>query len=222
MGSETALSDTQEQILDAAMSCIVRDGIDGASMRNVAREADVSLGLLSYHFDDKRSLIVAAFQLATDRLLDTTLDAIEGIEEPDDRVRAFVRGAFHGEFLEPDYLALRLALWAISRTDIEIAAVEQGLYERYAETLTALIRAARPGLTRRKARHLTTDVIVTQNGLWLNWARHRDRADLERGLARLADLPRDRRGGGLQYSANRLGHFGTDSVSGNEHDVVSH
>lgn len=182
------LSDTQEQILDAAMSCIVRDGLDGASLRNVAREADVSLGLLSYHFDDKRSLIEAAFQLSTERLLDATLESLAGIDDPDDRVRAFVRGAFHGEFLESTYLALRIALWAIARTDPDLAAVEQRFYDRYADRLAELIGAARPNLSAAESDDRTTDVIVTQNGLWLNWARHQQVDDLERGLARCADI----------------------------------
>lgn len=178
------LTETQEQILDAAMWCIGRDGIDGASMRNVAREADVSLGLLSYHFDDKRSLIVAAFELSTDRLFEASVSSLVDIDGADDRVRAYIRGAFRGEFLDSHYLALRLALWAISRTDPEIATVERGLYERYADRMVDLITAARPEVSRREARDRATDVIVTQNGLWLNWARHGDRDDLERGLAR--------------------------------------
>jgi AcrR family transcriptional regulator len=181
---DVTLSDTQEQILDATMSCIVRDGIEGASLRNVAREADVSLGLLSYHFDDKRSLIEAAFRRATDRLFDATTESLSDVVEPDDAVMAYVRGAFTDEFLTSDYLALRLALWAIARTDDEIAAVERHLYERYALRLAELIRAARPTLDDPTARERATDVIVTQNGLWLNWARHHDRPDLERGLAR--------------------------------------
>jgi AcrR family transcriptional regulator len=182
------LTETQEQILDAAMSCIVRDGIDGTSLRNVAREADVSLGLLSYHFDDKRSLIEASFRLSTNRLYEASVSSLVGVDGADDRVRAFIRGAFHGEFLDPHYLALRLALWAIARTDPEIAAVERGLYERYADQMTDLIAAARPELTRGEARDRTTDVIVTQNGLWLNWARHSNRTDLERGLARCDEI----------------------------------
>ena len=186
-----ARSDSQEQILDATIACIVRDGIDGASMRNVAREADVSLGLLSYHFDDKRSLIEAAFQFATDRLLDATLESLGGVVGADQRVRAYVRGAFHGEFLEPDYLALRIALWAISRTDDEIAEVERSLYERYASKLTDLIREARPALSTTEAGERATDVIVTQNGLWLNWARHNNRDDLERGLGRCDSIALD-------------------------------
>lgn len=182
------LTATQEQILDAAMSCIGRDGIDGASMRNVAREADVSLGLLSYHFDDKRALIVAAFELSTLRLFNASVMSLVDVEGADERVRAYIRGAFSGEFLESQYLALRLALWAISRTDPEIETVERHLYERYAQQMTELIARARPDISRRDARNRTTDVIVTQNGLWLNWARHADHTDLERGLARCDDI----------------------------------
>ncbi|HSH11921.1 MAG TPA: TetR family transcriptional regulator C-terminal domain-containing protein [Ilumatobacter sp.] len=188
MSDETVLTETQEAILDATMSCIVRDGIDGASLRSVAREADVSLGLLSYHFDDKRSLIVAAFRLATDRLFDTSLESLDGIDDAEQRVRAFVRGAFHGKFLEPDYLALRLALWAISRTDPQIEAVEQRLYVRYATKMSTLIREARPGLGAEPARQRATDVIVIQNGLWLNWARHSNLVDLHRGLDRCDEI----------------------------------
>lgn len=178
------MTETQTQILDATMSCIVRDGIEGASLRNVAREADVSLGLLSYHFDDKRSLIEAAFGRATDRLYAATIASVADVDRPDDAVRAYIRGAFTDEFLTTDYLALRLALWAIARTDTEIAAVERHLYERYEIKLAELIRIARPSLDEPMSHERATDVIVTQNGLWLNWARHHDRNDLERGLAR--------------------------------------
>ncbi|NND76399.1 MAG: TetR family transcriptional regulator [Ilumatobacter sp.] len=177
------LSETQEQILDAAMSCIARDGIDGASMRNVAREADVSLGLLSYHFDDKRSMIEAAFQLATNRLLDTTNESLAGVDGADDRVRAYVRGAYHDDFLAPDFLALWIAVWAVARTDAEIAAVERSMVDPYAANLSTLIREARPRLSAREAADRATDVIVIQNGLWLQWARNQHRRDLERGLA---------------------------------------
>jgi AcrR family transcriptional regulator len=182
------LSETQESILDAAMSCIVRDGIDGASMRKVAREADVSLGLLSYHFDDKRSLIVAAFKLATDRLLESSLGSLDDIDGTDERVCAFIRGAFHGKFLEPDYLALRLALWAISRTDDQIAVVEKRHNTNYVDKMAALIADARPDLGRERARQRAIDVVALQNGLWLSWARYADQTDLDRGLDRCDDI----------------------------------
>jgi AcrR family transcriptional regulator len=182
MSTTSDLSETQETILNAAMSCIMREGIDGTSLRDVAREAEVSLGLLSYHFDDRRALIVAAFELATARLLAASLDSLVGIDGAEERVRAFVRGSFHGQFLEPEYLALRVALWAISRTDDQIEAVEKRNYARYKNKLAKLITSARPAIKAGLAAQRATDVIALQNGLWLNWARYANRADLDRGL----------------------------------------
>lgn len=195
--STSDLTETQEAILDATMSCIVRDGLDGTSLRDVAREAEVSLGLLSYHFDDRRALILAAFSLATDRLLAASVDSLTGVAGAAERVRAFVRGSFHGQFLEPDYLALRVALWAISRTDDQIEAVEKNHHARYKETMASLIVEARPGLDPRVAADRATDVTSVQNGLWLNWARYADQAALDRGLDhcdRIALAPLDSSG----------------------------
>ena len=187
------LNEAAGEILDAAAAVIVRDGVEGLSMRSIAREADVSLGLLSYHFDDKSAMVKAAFQRATDVLLEralaTAADDVElgetAADEPDDpteRLRIFLRGAFGDEFLTADYLTLRITLWAISRTDPEMAEVERGLYIRYSRHLEQRIREAFPTLTEVAARRRATDVIVVQNGLWLNWARYRDEDDLARGL----------------------------------------
>ncbi len=93
-------------------------------MRTVAIEADVSLGLLSYHFDGKDALITAAFQLATTRLLDRSSEAIEGIVDPDQRVSAYLRGSFHPDFLDDEYLQLRMSLWAVAKTDDALGSVE--------------------------------------------------------------------------------------------------
>ncbi|MGI9605499.1 MAG: TetR/AcrR family transcriptional regulator, partial [Acidimicrobiales bacterium] len=125
-------SDTQDHILDAVQSVIVRDGVRGASMRQVAQEADVSVGLLSYHFDDKGSLILAAFDRAATTLLDASIDAAAAIDDPEDRMRAFLRGSFSPEFLDGDYLRLRVSLWAVSLTDPELAKVDAEYYEKYA------------------------------------------------------------------------------------------
>lgn len=188
MEATMSLTESQEQILDAAMQCISRDGIEGASMRSVAREADVSLGLLSYHFDGKEDLIQATFQLACDRVYDVALASIDASDEPIDQVRKYVRGPFHDDFLADDYLALRIGLWAIARTDDAIAAVEKSLYERYIDRLVELILANDPKVDAAEGRDRATDVVVRQNGLWLSWARYKNTVDLERGLSQCEEV----------------------------------
>jgi AcrR family transcriptional regulator len=182
------LSGTQEQILDAVISCIVEGGIAGVSMRAVADGADVSLGLLNYHFDGKQALIASAFQLVCDRLLVSAMDTLDGVVGAEDRVRAFVRGSAHDEFLAPEYLRLRLVLWAAGRLDPEIGAADLRFYEEYVVRMADLIVAACPGVDAAGARTRADDVSLIQNGLWLNWARFGDREALERGLRRCEDI----------------------------------
>ncbi|MEM7091952.1 MAG: TetR family transcriptional regulator C-terminal domain-containing protein [Actinomycetota bacterium] len=180
--------DSQTQILDAVQAVIVRDGVRGASMRQVAQEADVSLGLLSYHFDDKESLIVAAFERATARLREASEQAMADITDPRERVRGFLRGAFSDEFLDGDYLRLRISLWAVALTDDSVAAVDARFFEEYAEEFRTLIADARPDLSTEAVRSRAIDAIALSNGIWLNWARYANADDLELGLQRCEEI----------------------------------
>ncbi len=181
-------SETQEQILDAVQSVIVRDGVRGASMRQVAQEAEVSLGLLSYHFEGKDSLILAAFERATTTLLEASVDAAAATDDADEKVTAFIRGSFGDTFLNGDYLRVRVSLWAVSLTDAELAKIDARYYDDYASALRELIAIARPGLTTPELAARTYEIIALSNGLWLDWARFQKNDHLERGLARCEDI----------------------------------
>ena len=174
---------SQEQILDAALEVIGEDGVRGASMRKVAERAEVSLGLLSYHFDDKQALLNSAITLACGRLLEASNEALTAAgDDAMERLRTFVRGPFAEEFLEETHLALRISIWATARTDDDIAAIERILYEEYVVRLTEVLLTARPALNATEARDVAVSISAMQNGLWLDYARHRDDAALERGL----------------------------------------
>lgn len=174
--------ETQSTILDAVQSVIVRDGVAGTSMRQVAQEADVSLGLISYHFDDKERLIFAAFERATNDIRKFSTAAAEAVDEPDEKVMAFLRGSFTTEYLNGDYLRLRVSLWAVALTDPALAKVDVDYYRRYAENLAAYVSVARPKLSKAQVDARCENVISLTNGLWLDWARIQDDEALERGL----------------------------------------
>lgn len=47
-------------VLDAVVRVLVRDGLDGLSVRRVAAEAGVSIGAVQHHFPTKDALLIAA------------------------------------------------------------------------------------------------------------------------------------------------------------------
>jgi TetR/AcrR family transcriptional regulator len=54
--------DLRSRVLDAAITCAVRQGVAATSLRAIASEAHVTPALLHYYFGDKEQLIIALVQ----------------------------------------------------------------------------------------------------------------------------------------------------------------
>jgi AcrR family transcriptional regulator len=174
-------ADKQQQILDGVLTLLARSGISGVSMRAVAREAGVALGLVSYYYDGKTALIAAALARIGDQ--DAALLVDRPALAPDERLRQTLRKVVSAEMLTPDYLALRLQLWALPQTDADLAAVNAAAHLRYRDGLAALISAARPDLPKAEATRRATDIAVVQNGIWLTSLLGVDKAAVRRSIA---------------------------------------
>jgi AcrR family transcriptional regulator len=74
-------SGARQRILDAAVSCVARDGAAEASMGAIAAEAGVSKALLHYHYSDRARLLAEVVTQLGDRLLtreQAALDEADG------------------------------------------------------------------------------------------------------------------------------------------------
>lgn len=79
-----------DQVLDGARKVFLRDGFEGASVDDIAREAGVSKATLYSYFPDKRLLFMA---IATGECQRQADDALEFINEGDRPVREVLRYA---------------------------------------------------------------------------------------------------------------------------------
>ena len=181
-------SDTQDQILDAVITVVERNGVQGLTFRAVAAQADVALGSLNYHFDDKSALITAAFRRSADQVIEATEGSVADIDDPEEAVGSFIRGVFGEDFLNEDYLALRLSLWAVGRFEPEIATINAQIYDRYRDELCRLIGLARPQLSTDEVFDRVTDLMVTQVGLWVMWTMQPDPVVMARCLSRCEQI----------------------------------
>ena len=173
--------DKQQQILDGALTLLARSGISGVSMRAVAREAGVALGLVNYYYEGKTALIAAALERIGEQ--DAALLDHATATAPDERLRQTLRRVVSPEMLTPDYLALRLQLWALPQADAELAEVNAAAHRRYRDGLAALISAARPDLSKGDVTRRATDIAVVQNGIWLTSLLGVDKAAVRRSVA---------------------------------------
>lgn len=101
------------RILDAVLTLLSQQGIGGVSMRAVAREAGVALGLVNYHYADKTTLICAALRRIEEQ--DIAPLSPDPTLAPVDRLLVALRRVADPEFLTTPYLSLRLQLWALAQ-----------------------------------------------------------------------------------------------------------
>lgn len=178
--------DRKARILDAALALLSEQGISGVSMRAVAREAGVALGLVHYYFEDKTSLVRAALRRIEE--LDVALVEADPSIPPQQRLRAALRRIADPEFLTTEYLSLRLQLWALAQAHEDFAQINITAQKRYREGLADLIRAARPELSRRECDKRAADIDVVQNGIWLTALLGLDRASIRRSVGRCEEI----------------------------------
>ena len=178
--------DRRELILAAALSLLSRHGISGVSIRAVAREANVALGLMHYYFEDKTTLIAAALMRVEEQ--DIAIVAPDPALSPEASVRAALRRVADPEFLTTEYLSLRLQLWALARADEAFATINTRAQDRYRAGLSALIHAARPDLSKAECDRRAADIDILQNGMWLTALLGLDRASIRRTVARSEEI----------------------------------
>jgi AcrR family transcriptional regulator len=81
--SSTTASTRRDEVVDAAVRVIARDGLSAASLRSIAREIGYTTGVVMHYFKDKQELLVAAaeavFSPFDPLLADVTPDGFEGL-----------------------------------------------------------------------------------------------------------------------------------------------
>jgi len=104
--------DARDRIVEAALSVFAQRGFDGATTREIAKEAGVSSALIHHHFKDKETL----WNLVGQRISEEFVDAITSSIAPDlrgtgDGARQMFVAYMHYWRKHPR--ALRFQLWRV-------------------------------------------------------------------------------------------------------------
>jgi len=155
------------KIVNAAKQVFLRETDSGFSIRNVAKEAGLSMGAVQ-HFYPTRDKLMAA-------MLEFVVNEYEAAYE-----RVFTELPFNGEarlFGVIDYLALDITrpqtrqfffgLWALGCRNKFAAAFIEEMYSHHRRQLAALIGAARPAFSEEKCFEIAVQVAALIDGLMI-------------------------------------------------------
>lgn len=102
--------DTSESLLAAALHEFAKHGFDGASTRDIAAQAGVNQGLLTYHFASKEELWKAAVDRVFKQLWESFATRVQALEDVDaaTRARALIRHFVRFAAAQPELSRLML------------------------------------------------------------------------------------------------------------------
>lgn len=149
--------DTRERILDAAERLFAQKGFHLTSMRTLAREAQVNLASISYHFGSKEALLEKVIerrlrplnQLRMEKLKTVRETAVREGRRPraKDALRAFIEPAFaFNESLPVNKSFLALAGQAFSESDGTVRIIFTRQIEPLFSLLFEIMKEALPDL----------------------------------------------------------------------------
>ncbi|HLH66459.1 MAG TPA: TetR family transcriptional regulator [Solirubrobacteraceae bacterium] len=81
---------SREELLAAAADCIAERGFDRTRLRDVAKRAGVSIGMLQHHFDTRDALLSEAFRWSCNELIDRWRRRVESTATPWARIEVLI------------------------------------------------------------------------------------------------------------------------------------
>jgi TetR/AcrR family transcriptional regulator, transcriptional repressor of bet genes len=165
-------ADRRRHLGEAVLRCILKNGSAGISVRQIAAEAGVSLGLVRYHFGTFDDLIAYAFDMTTDTFFQAIEAAMERAEpNPLARLDAFIKTSFSPVLLDRDVLGVWVVFWGLILHSRRMGHAQTREYSLYIAMVEGLLQdlAAAEGISIRDIKLTSIGFTALLDGLWLAW-----------------------------------------------------
>jgi AcrR family transcriptional regulator len=182
----------RREVLSAASRVIVRDGIDAATTRAIAKEAGYSNGVLAHYFADKDEILLSALRQSHQRIRARLSGKVEGVSGLA-ALRELLLDNLPLDAERTEETRLEVSFWSRSLASERLAEVqrtEAGELRAAVRDLLGQARAAGELRTDDDLDDLAEHLLALVDGLSLHlllYPDSRTRADLERLMLRALD-----------------------------------
>lgn len=153
-------------LIEACGRVLARVGAAGASVRAIAQEAGVSVGLVGHYFGGVDALVSATYDHVDGKVADALDHALANAgSDARARLEAFVTASFAPPIADPALLATWIAFWSLVTARKDIARQHDEQYAGYRARLEALLGDC--GLPETGRHHAAIGITALVDGLWL-------------------------------------------------------
>jgi TetR/AcrR family transcriptional repressor of bet genes len=102
----------RQQLIDATIKTIATVGYSDTTVGRIAREAGLSVGIISHYFGGKQALLQATMARLLFELHDAFIKRLETAQSPRERLGAIITTNFDDDQYRPEVVRAWLAFWA--------------------------------------------------------------------------------------------------------------
>ncbi len=169
----------RQQLIDATFACLVRSGPSDTTVRSIAQEAGLSLGMVRHHFHSKDELFAATLRHLSDQMQVEIAGALERSgPDPTERFQAFVAACLGPPALDADYVRARFHFLGLAQSNETVRRVHDEIYARFEGQVRGLIAAiAEANEVEVDLQVTTLTILALMKGVWVEWSLAPDRVD---------------------------------------------
>lgn len=156
-----------QRIVAAMRASVAKRGILGSTFDHVAREANVSRGLLHYYFGTKERLLVEVVRHDSELRIQALDEPLLGAQTVDDVINVLVASLEDVVDNDPSFFLLLFELFAAGRRNPEIRAELEQMYDRSRNHVAEILLAKeRDGVLKLRfdAHAIVTYLFTTADG----------------------------------------------------------
>lgn len=153
----------REQILRAALSVIMEQGMEAFTLRKVAATANMQLGNLSYHYKSKQDLLEALIDAMASGYEQIVHDISESDAAPEQKLREIISWTMR-DLNSNRAKHLLPQMWNLSNFKEVIGKRVQDLYIRDQRLVTGLIREINPAIADEDAEDIAVFIAAALEG----------------------------------------------------------
>lgn len=136
------------QIVDAAVTCIAKFGLEGAIFDRVAESLDIQRSHVAYYFKTREDLLYYSVQYVIAEAQRITLECVESTLDPLERILGIAKGAFTWAQVNPDQARLLLLFYFYSYKEKRLKHLQNQIRSEGLRRIQALL-ASMPSLAEK-------------------------------------------------------------------------
>jgi AcrR family transcriptional regulator len=166
----SSYSKAQTKLIQATLDSLMKEGVDGCSVRKICEKAEMAVGLINYHFGTLNDLLAAAYLDLALTLMDEAIVKSQRSVSPRLRLSVFIQETFSDAVMQRKILRAWVVFWGMIDRAPQIKEAHDAsnqAFRVFLEQSFSELNQIQPVKPSPRLAAIGLTAII--DGLWLEW-----------------------------------------------------